>query len=169
MSQTISDREKAAVLRIIEKAVQEAEGNQSAAARSLGISQQVLNAALMNGRIGRDMAEAVAKSKGTTLEQLAPAPRWTEETLPRGLVELRAKPPADLGPITDQDVDLAIAQFHMADGFNRWGARDWASWLRERRKEAARVGGHKIAAAQSIKHDPVAEEKARRASRRAAK
>lgn len=58
-------------------------GSQKAAARTLGISQQVVNQAVSARRVGVGLGQAIARDQGSTVERIAAeaADRWPIRTL----------------------------------------------------------------------------------------
>lgn len=58
-------------------------GSENSAARSIGITQQVLNRARKSGQVGRGLAELLVKELGTTIERLTAEARdpWPNRTL----------------------------------------------------------------------------------------
>jgi hypothetical protein len=69
-TQELNEAERTAVLAVVGRALEAAKGNRSAAARALGISQQVMNKVVHDSQFGRQTANMVAASTGMPLEDL---------------------------------------------------------------------------------------------------
>jgi hypothetical protein len=69
-SQELSPPERAAALAALHILLKRHGGGQNAAARAIGYSQAIVSRAVLQGRIGRGFAEAVATALGTTLRDL---------------------------------------------------------------------------------------------------
>lgn len=89
-ARVLTPAQQKAVLSALKKLLREHfEKNQSAASRELRISQQVINAALNTGKVGRGLADAVLAKLETTLDKLVAASvdAWPNRTLAVPLAE----------------------------------------------------------------------------------
>ena len=80
----LSIEENRACLAALDKYIEEKHGgSENSAARSIGITQQVLNRARKSGQVGRGLAELLVKELGTTIERLTAEARdpWPNRML----------------------------------------------------------------------------------------